>query len=251
MLTVMLVPEGGDDRRSFQVSYRTLRIAAAAATVLTLVVVAMVGTWWYLAARAMRTSELEEELARAQEAQSQVARLSRQLADLEERYEAVRHLFGSETGPIASDLWLPALGSSGGRAPSETAGEGPSLPTSWPLTQRGFVTQPLLEGSNGDHPGLDIAVPTDSYIRAAGGGTVARVGQDEVYGNFVVVDHVRGLSSLYAHASVILVSEGARVRRNEVIGLSGSTGRSTAPHLHFEILEDGEAVDPLDHLTLP
>ena len=99
--------------------------------------------------------------------------------------------------------------------------------------------------------GVDIAVPTDSYIRAAGGGTVVDGGEDPVYGRFVVLDHGEGYSSLYGHASQILVERGQRVRKNEVIALSGSTGRSTAPHLHFEILLNGEAVDPLSMVTQP
>jgi murein DD-endopeptidase MepM/ murein hydrolase activator NlpD len=115
----------------------------------------------------------------------------------------------------------------------------------WPLTERGFITQALLEGAQGDHPGLDIAVPSDSYIRAAGGGTVVDVDEDDVYGRFVVIDHGGGYSTLYAHASLHLVARGQRVRAREVVALTGSTGRSTAPHLHFEILLNGEAVDPL------
>jgi murein DD-endopeptidase MepM/ murein hydrolase activator NlpD len=77
------------------------------------------------------------------------------------------------------------------------------------------------------------------------------VGEDEVYGGFVVIDHGEGYTSLYGHASSTLVSLGQRVRQNEVIALSGSTGRSTAPHLHFEILLNGEAVDPLTMVQQP
>jgi len=111
------------------------------------------------------------------------------------------------------------------------------------------VTQGLLD--TGDHPGVDIAVPTDSYVRASGAGTVVDVGEDPVYGYFVVLDHGEGYTSIYGHASLTLVTRGQRVRRNEVIALSGSTGRSTAPHLHFEILLNGEAVDPLTLVHQP
>ena len=77
------------------------------------------------------------------------------------------------------------------------------------------------------------------------------VGEDEVYGRFVVLDHGGGYTSLYGHASLTLVVRGQQVRQREVIALSGSTGRSTAPHLHFEILLDGEVVDPLTLVTQP
>jgi murein DD-endopeptidase MepM/ murein hydrolase activator NlpD len=68
---------------------------------------------------------------------------------------------------------------------------------------------------------------------------------DSIYGNVVVVDHGNGYRSRYAHASLLFVETGREVRKNEVIALTGNTGRSTAPHLHFEILRDGQAVDPL------
>jgi murein DD-endopeptidase MepM/ murein hydrolase activator NlpD len=77
------------------------------------------------------------------------------------------------------------------------------------------------------------------------------VEEDAVYGNFVTVDHGEGYLTLYAHASEIFVEPGQRVRRNEVIALTGNTGRSTAPHLHFEIRLNGETVDPLTLVDPP
>jgi murein DD-endopeptidase MepM/ murein hydrolase activator NlpD len=113
------------------------------------------------------------------------------------------------------------------------------------------VTLRLLEGSDGNHPGLDIAVPSDTYIRAAGAGVVVAVGDDQVYGRFITLNHGGGYGTLYGHASETFVEIGDRVRRNEVIALSGSTGRSTAPHLHFEVTLDGKAVDPLTMVHQP
>ena len=115
----------------------------------------------------------------------------------------------------------------------------------------GFVTQIHLQGTEGDHPGIDIAVPTDSYIRAAGSGRVGRAEEDPVYGRYILLDHGNGYETRYGHASLILVEEGATVRRGEVIGLTGSTGQSTAPHLHFEVLRNGIAVDPLSMVEQP
>ena len=173
--------------------------------------------------------------------------LSMQLDTVAARYGRVAELFGARaTAP--SGLWVPRVGSDGDvrRTPS-----GGTTPTSWPLTERGFVTQALMEGMVGEHPGLDIAVPTGSYIRAAGGGVVTEAGEDPLYGRFVRLDHGGGYGSLYAHASVTFVEAGDLVRQNEVIALSGSTGRSTAPHLHFEVLRDDQPVDPLTILEQP
>lgn len=250
-LTVMLVPDEGHETRTLRISYRRLKLLAVAGGLLGLLLLAMAGSWWYLAARSARVDELEAQVSRLEGEKAQMEALSRQLADLEDRYESIRDMFGSARAPSESHVWLPAVG---GRPASRRPADdraGPSLPESWPLTERGFVTQPLLEGSDGEHPGLDIAVATDSYVRAAGGGTVVEVGKDPVYGNYVVVEHLDGYRSLYAHASLTLVEEGEPVRRNEVIALSGSTGRSTAPHLHFEIQRAGEPVDPMSLVTPP
>lgn len=200
-----------------------------------------------MASRAWQVPGLEAEVAMLRESQEQVAALASRLEELEERYETVRRLFGVGTSDVLPELWRPPA--SGARFSSDDPEE--SLPSSWPLTTQGFVTQNLLEESEGDHPGLDIAVPSQSYIRAAGAGVVADTGNDPVYGNFVTVDHGAGYLTLYAHASELLVEAGQRVRRNEVIALTGNTGRSSAPHLHFEVRLNGETVDPLTMVRPP
>ncbi len=74
---------------------------------------------------------------------------------------------------------------------------------------------------------------------------VREAGSDSVYGLYVLVDHGNsGYQSMYGHASRLFVAPGDTIRQNEVIALSGNTGRSTAPHLHFEILQDGQPIDP-------
>ena len=104
-------------------------------------------------------------------------------------------------------------------------------------------------GGDGDtrgeaHPGLDIAVPIGSPVRASGGGTVLQAGEEAEYGRFVLLEHPGGYQSMYGHLSRITVAPGQRIAAREVIGLSGNTGRSSAPHLHFEIRRAGEPIDP-------
>lgn len=81
-------------------------------------------------------------------------------------------------------------------------------------------------------------------VRAAGGATVHQVGEDPEYGFFVLLDHPDEYQTMYGHLSRILVSTGATVAPGQVIGLSGNSGRSTAPHLHFEIRQRGVSLDP-------
>jgi murein DD-endopeptidase MepM/ murein hydrolase activator NlpD len=123
---------------------------------------------------------------------------------------------------------------------------GLSLPRRWPLDETGFITRGQVEAGTHDeaHPGLDIAVAVGSVVRASGGGTVHQLGEDPEYGFFVLLDHPDDYQTMYGHLSRILVEPGASVAPGQVIGLSGNSGRSTAPHLHFEIRQKGVSIDP-------
>lgn len=105
------------------------------------------------------------------------------------------------------------------------------------------------------HTGIDIAAPLLAPVHAAAPGVVVEAGPEMVngqlagYGNLVIVAHADGYMSLYGHLDRILVSDGQRVAKGEVIGLEGSTGNSTGPHVHFEIRHNGELLDPAIELA--
>lgn len=98
------------------------------------------------------------------------------------------------------------------------------------------------------HSGTDFALAQGSDIYAADGGTVYFAGVSGGYGNIVKIDHGNGMQTYYAHCSSILVSPGQKVSRGERIALVGSTGNSTGPHLHFEVIINGKCVDPAGFL---
>lgn len=98
------------------------------------------------------------------------------------------------------------------------------------------------------HAGMDLAAPTGTPVGAAGAGVVVTAGVLGGYGNAVVIDHGNGLSTLYAHMSVLVAGVGDAVAANQVIGAVGSTGNSTGPHLHFEVRLFGTPVDPIGYL---
>jgi len=246
-LTFIVVPHGDLETRTYEVSYRALKLGLVAGAIVIGVFVVMVSMWWYVAAQAARVPGLEREVARLEAEREQITELARMLAEVEAQYERVRQLLGGDAAPPGGEPLLPPL--RGQPAPGDSADE-VSAPSSWPLTQLGYVTREITSGDS-SHPGVDVAVASDSYIRAAGAGRVAAVGNDEVYGHFVRLDHGDGLHSLYGHASRTFVSTGESVERHQVIGLTGSTGRSTAPHLHFEIRRDDRPVDPLEFVEGP
>lgn len=241
-LTVIVVPEDGGASRTFRVGRRRMRKIKAWVAALLVVLTVGVVSWPVLAFRSWHAGRLESRVAELEVERTQVAELVAALEELEGRYARLRSMFGADQPLPSNGLWLPPASGGAGTG----AADAEALPGAWPLAARGFVTQSLLEeGSGRQHPGVDIAVPAHTYVRAAGAGTVAEVGDDPVYGVYVALDHGQGYSSLYAHTAEAFVEAGQAVRRGEVIALSGNSGRSTAPHLHFEILQNGAPVDPL------
>jgi len=243
-MTFIIVPHSGDDMstRSFEINYRQLRTAAIVAGVLGTALLLMAISWFWVAAQAARVPVLERQVSTLQRERERVEELSRVVARLEAQYGRVRAMLG---GDVPRDSVVrDTAGDHPDSAAAHPAGPQASLPRDWPLVAEGFVTREMLGRAAGGHPGLDIAVATGSAIRASGGGVVTAAGEDPVYGRFVRIAHTDGYESLYGHASRLLVGAHERVRRDQVIALSGSTGASTAPHLHFEIRKDGSPVDP-------
>ena len=104
-------------------------------------------------------------------------------------------------------------------------------------------------GQRKGHTGMDLAVPTGTPIRAALPGTVTTAAYDQGgYGYYIMIDHGNGLTTLYGHNSQLLAQVGQPVEAGDIISLSGSTGRSTGPHLHFEVRVNGERTNPRYYL---
>lgn len=98
------------------------------------------------------------------------------------------------------------------------------------------------------HAGIDFRAPTGTEIKSAGAGKVVKAGWNGGYGRMVEIDHGNGLTTRYAHMSRIRVRQGDTVDTGDVVGEAGSTGRSTGPHLHYEVRRNGKAIDPLRFL---
>lgn len=124
-----------------------------------------------------------------------------------------------------------------------------SVPSLWPA--RGFLASGFgvrlspFTSTNVFHHGLDIGAAIGSPARATAGGKVVRSGFESLYGNLVVIDHGNGYRTVYGHLSERLVREGDVVQRGEMIGKVGRTGRTTGPHLHYEVHVNGLPVNPI------
>lgn len=254
-MTFIVIPHGrnADATRSYEVSYRRLKVWGVVGGTAALLLLMMAGSWFWLAGQAARVPGLSSEVRQLRRDRVRVEELARTVNQLNAEYAKVRAMLGADSAALPaivdSTAVVPAAGDSAGAdsadAEEETAlAPGSSLPRRWPLAARGYVTRGHLARLGRSHPGMDIAVASGSRILAAGGGTVQEVGEDSVYGRFVRIAHPDGYESLYAHASSLLVRARQRVPAGGTIALSGSTGVSTAPHLHFEIRKDGRPVDP-------
>jgi murein DD-endopeptidase MepM/ murein hydrolase activator NlpD len=121
--------------------------------------------------------------------------------------------------------------------------DGSPVPGAWISSTFGRRTDPFT-GKIAYHGGIDFAAPAGALARAVAPGVVTWAGSRYGYGNLVEINHGNGYVTRYAHNSALLVKVGDKVGRGQVISRVGSTGRSTGPHLHFEVLKNGRAVNP-------
>lgn len=153
--------------------------------------------------------------------------------------------FGRRADPFArSSAVSPATRAAvGGPLPNPRAARQAAAAARRANRYFGFVPRVLM------HEGVDFAVPRGTPVYAASEGVVTDARPNGGYGNWVRVDHGDGVATAYGHLSRFAprIKPGVRVARGELVGLSGNTGRSTGPHLHFEVIADGQPVDPLTH----
>ncbi|WP_375402912.1 M23 family metallopeptidase [uncultured Sphingomonas sp.] len=140
----------------------------------------------------------------------------------------------------------------GGQSPSSIGQI--AIPSVQPVAQMDYssnfgIRSDPFRGTAAMHSGVDIRGPLGTPIYATADGIVAGSDRRGGYGNLIELDHGKGIATRYGHLSRLLVTAGARVKRGQLIGLMGSTGRSTGSHLHYEVRMDGRAVNPVPFLT--
>jgi murein DD-endopeptidase MepM/ murein hydrolase activator NlpD len=249
-LSIIVVPHGDLETTTLEIPYRTLKVLIGVAAFILIILCVMVGFWFNIASKAARAEELEKQLVRLESERSKVDSLAHVLSEVEMQYERVRKMLGADAPSVGKQPLLPDLPKAVFRDDDGDGVADMAAPDAWPLTERGFVTRGLTK-TKAPHAGLDIAVPQNSYIRASGPGVVKTASEDSIYGKYIVIDHGGGLETLYGHAARLLVTQGTRVKRLQIVALSGSSGQSTAPHLHFEVRRNGTAIDPYQYVKQP
>jgi murein DD-endopeptidase MepM/ murein hydrolase activator NlpD len=243
----------------------TFNLPGRLATLLVILVVVFVAglafvgvTYTKLALLAFETGRLKAENRELRVRSRKIDRLEQELA----RVEQLRREIEAWAGVVSQD------------AAVQQAAETALMPRVWPrrytyalleayYTLRGARLQGMIQPAAGwvsrrfmiqadespGHPGIDIAASQGTPVRSALDGVVKAAGWDDIYGNLIEIEHNDSLSTIYGHNEKILVKEGEYVTRGQVIGTVGNTGRSTAPHLHFAVLNKGKPDNPEDYVV--
>ncbi len=271
--TIIFVPHARAQFRKLTISSRFLGLTAAAAAALLVAAVAF--GWAYFASarrdRQFRFTMAENERLRASTAvlHRRLDGISKQLSDFEARTRRLAIVAGlaeslqTGIGGPAATMDLPAalgdqstlllsrlslLETQFSRRSARIA----ATPTVWPVhgaINSGFGIRPdPFTGQPAFHEGVDISTSRSEPVLATADGVVLRSGWAGEYGKAIEIAHGDRYETLYGHLEKTLVAEGQTVRRGDRVGLVGSTGRSTAPHLHYEVHVDRRAVNPLEYI---
>ena len=227
-MVIQVQREGGLANRTIVLNQRTVRVMRFVLSRSGMAIGAvLLALFLFFAIQAARVPVLTHRLATLESDAKRLDTLQVALAQLQKRYEQVQTMLGA---PVVKRDTVEL-----------------TVPSRFPLDSKGFVTRGVGSGQEYGvaHPGLDIAVPSATQVRAAGGGMVVEVSETPEYGKMIRLSHPEKYETLYGHLSQTLVKQGDKVPLGAVIALSGNTGRSTAPHLHFEVRKDGQAVDPM------
>ena len=253
-VTLMLISsETSNDPKSLKISQFGFRLAIVGLILLVIAILFLAVTYPILLARAGYSANLVAE-------NEELKRLNSKIELLEQHLQAYRVMLKQVTTLAGIDLAeyglnFDAVPGNGGNETLDTAAwnaalsdQPQPLPTGLPI--QGFLSRtfrPDDDNPKTRHSGVDIAVATGTPVRATADGTITFAEWDEVFGWTVMMKHGDSVETIYGHNDSLLVTAGEQVKHGQVIALSGNTGVSTAPHVHYEIRVNGNAVNPEEY----
>lgn len=271
--TIIFVPHAKARFRKITVSTRALSLAAAGSLVVFLAALTFGWAFFSSSRRDREYLRIVSDNARLKSSAAaltgRLQGLSRQLSEFESRTKRLAIVAGlaesgrtGAGGPLAPDPSGTALSersaSLGLRLTdvelqfAKREAQVSSTPTVAPvrgLLNSGFgARRDPITGEGAFHPGLDISTRRHEPVLATASGVVIKSGWAGDYGNAVEIDHGTGYQTVYGHLDAILVKQGQKVQRGERVGLVGSTGRSTGPHLHYEVRQGDRILNPLEYI---
>ncbi|MBN2184449.1 MAG: M23 family metallopeptidase [Candidatus Krumholzibacteriota bacterium] len=251
--SVIIVPHDLKKTRTYKIPYKAFYLFMAILGAGLVTVTVFVFTYGKLLIKTRETVNLEKQVVELTEKNRQIDDLRRNLSEIHAMDMKVRKLLGLDIAAedsVAAKRLVADEEELDNGTESEKSRMMSSIPSFWPV--RGYITKGFnVAGGEGDkeyHPGIDIGVEKGIPVRASAAGYVVEAAWDNIYGYFVKIDHGYGIKTLYGHNERLVVIMGDRVGRGQTIAYSGNTGRSTAPHLHFEVTQNNLHVDPLKYL---
>jgi murein DD-endopeptidase MepM/ murein hydrolase activator NlpD len=249
-ITIMLIPEGTESRRGYRVRRWLFQFLLGALVVILVGIVLFFIFYGKVLTRAAMADKLAKDNERLLRYQYKVQLLEDNLNQAREIVTRLTELAGIdiEFPELPDDSTLFAsLDRRGMAVVSRSAGIDITLPAGLPI--QGFITQDFEINDDAHyHPGVDIACAEGTPVLATASGEVVFADFDSTaYGFMVVLRHNDSITTLYGHNSQLLVEAGQTVPAGGRVALSGNTGQSTAPHLHYEIRVNDEPIDPLDN----
>ncbi len=261
-LDFLIVPQGQAPAINFRLSTFMVRVLAF---ILILWVVALLtATVFYgkLSYIAINANRLEQENEKLRDYNAKVVEIEKSFRKNLELVAKIASLAGVELADVNTSLALfedllhqdstgrPVLtGLAGNGVPPLSVEELEKLRTPQGRPLYGWITRGFVDDESGEkHKGIDFAVKEGTPIVVTATGIVEFTGWDKDFGNLIIINHENGYKTVYGHNQKIISSEGEKVYKGDVIALSGNSGQSSAPHLHYEIVKDGVAVDPSQYL---
>lgn len=248
-VTVMFIPDGTESRHGFRIRQWLLKLIVASIALILLGIVVFFAFYGKVLTQAARADRLAKENERLLRYQHKVQLLQDNLEQTREIVSRLIELAGIdyEFPEFPDDSTIFASLDNKGRAViSRRLADDLTFPSGLPI--QGFISQDFeIEDENRYHPGVDIACAEGTTVLATAAGEVVFAGYDSTYGYMIVLKHNDSVITLYGHNCELLVESGARVLAGGRIALSGSTGKSTAPHLHYEIRINDLPINPLEN----
>ncbi len=251
--SIIIVPHDIKKTRTYRVPYELFYSFIVLVCVAAVVMIIFVATYGKLLVKARESAILEKQVEELNKRSEQVGELMRNYARIRSMEMQIKTMLGLEISPEDSMLIRDAEAKNNMIADDTEEARTrilQSIPSSWPV--RGYITRGYsIAGGEKDpnyHPGIDIAIDRGTPVRAAASGYVIEAGWDNIYGHYIWIDHGYGIKTLYGHNDRLVVMKDERVGRGQTIAYSGNTGKSTAPHLHFEVLQNNVPVDPMKYL---
>jgi len=247
--SLMIIPDGVENPLGFRIRGWLLKSIVVTIVLIMVAIILFISFYGKIITRAALADKLEKE-------NEALKRYKYKLTLLEEKMKETREIVNRITELAGVDFALPDLPDDSiifaqyenrDQAALVRPVTAPNnRPSGLPL--QGFMTRGFQDDSIDYHPGIDIAVAEQTPVLATANGTVKFAGEDSTYGMIVILEHDDGITTLYGHNSRLLVEEGNQVLVGGRIALSGNTGRSSAPHLHYEIRKDNKPVNPLEYI---